>query len=57
LHRLQTYLNTGGGAYDRGEPIGIYRSGPKIEQFFLDCGLDMRVGSASRVPATTPLSG
>jgi hypothetical protein len=35
------------------EPVGIYRSGPALEQFFLDCGLDMRVGSASRVPATT----
>lgn len=35
------------------EPVGIYRSGPKIEQFFLDCGLDMRIGSSSRVPATS----
>ena len=35
------------------EPIGIYRSGPKIEQFFLDCGLDLRIGNSSRVPATT----
>ncbi|PZP20371.1 MAG: hypothetical protein DI607_00025 [Sphingomonas hengshuiensis] len=35
------------------EPIGIYRSGPKIESLFLDCGLDMRIGSSSRVPATT----
>lgn len=34
-------------------PIGIYRSGPKIEQFFLDCGIDMRIGPSSRVPATT----
>ncbi|MBN8940643.1 MAG: abortive infection family protein [Rhizobiales bacterium] len=34
-------------------PVGIYRSGPKIEQFFLDCGLDMRIGASSRVPATT----
>jgi hypothetical protein len=34
-------------------PVGIYRSGSEIEQFFLDCGLDMRVGSMSRVPATT----
>lgn len=37
---------------DMGQPVGIYRSGPKIEQFFLDCGLDMRIGSSSRVPAT-----
>jgi hypothetical protein len=33
---------TGGGDNDAGPSIGIYRSGPKIEQFFLDCGLDMR---------------
>ena len=43
----------GGGGNDTAPPIGIYRSGPKIEQFFLDCGLDMRIGSSSRVPATT----
>lgn len=42
-----------GTGQDMGPPIGIYRSGPKIEQFFLDCGLDMRVGSQSRVPTTT----
>ena len=44
---------TGGGGKDPTPPIGIYRSGPKIEQFFLDCGIDMRIGSSSRVPATT----
>ena len=42
-----------GQGIDMVPPIGIYRSGPKIEQFFLDCGLDMRIGSSSRVPATT----
>lgn len=44
---------TGGGGNDKGTPIGIYRSGPKIEQFFLDCGIDMRIGQSSRVPAAT----
>jgi hypothetical protein len=44
---------TGGAGNDSQEPLGIYRSGPKIEQLFLDCGLDMRVGASSRVPATT----
>lgn len=44
---------TGGGGNDPTPPIGIYRSGPKIEQFFLDCGVDMRIGASSRVPATT----
>lgn len=44
---------TGGGGNGSTPPIGIYRSGPKIEQFFLDCGIDMRIGSSSRLPATT----
>jgi hypothetical protein len=44
---------TGGSANDPEPPIGIYRSGPKIEQFLLDCGLDLSIGSSSRVPATT----
>mgnify|MGYP003146404208 FL=1 len=44
---------TGGASNDNSPAIGIYRSGPKIEQFFLDCGLDMRIGASSRVPATT----
>ena len=44
---------TGGGGNDTAPSVGVYRSGPKIEQFFLDCGLDLRIGSSSRVPATT----
>jgi hypothetical protein len=44
---------TGGSANDPTPPVGIYRSGPKIEQFFLDCGLDLSIGASSRVPATT----
>ena len=44
---------TGGGGNDPTPPIGVYRSGPKIEQFFLDCGVDMRIGASSRVLATT----
>jgi hypothetical protein len=44
---------TGGAGNDDSPPIGIYRSGLKIEQLFLDCGLDMRIGFNSRVPATT----
>ena len=44
---------TGGSGNDPAPPVGVYRSGPKIEQFFLDCGLDMRIGAGSRVPATT----
>ncbi|WYE95401.1 abortive infection family protein [Novacetimonas hansenii] len=44
---------TGGAGNDNASPIGIYRSGPKIEQFFLNCGLDMRIGASSRIPATT----
>jgi hypothetical protein len=45
---------TGGtGSGSSTPPIGKYRSGPAIEQFFLDCDLDFQVGSNSRVPATT----
>lgn len=43
---------TGGTGNDPAPPIGIYRSGSKIEQFFLDCGIDMRIGASSRIPAT-----
>jgi hypothetical protein len=38
---------------DRTEPIGIYRGGPKIEKFFLDCGIDMCCGTGGRLGATT----
>ena len=44
---------TGGGGNDPTPPVGIYRSGPKVEQFFLDCGIDMSIGASSRLPATT----
>lgn len=44
---------TGGSGSDLAPSIGIYRSASKIEQFLLDCGLNMRIGNASRVPATT----
>ncbi|MXP09618.1 abortive infection family protein [Pseudoblastomonas halimionae] len=43
---------SGGAGNDMAPPIGVYRSGPKIEHFFLDCGFDMRIGSQSRIPAT-----
>lgn len=43
----------GGAGNDTAPPIGIYRTGPKIEQLFLDCGIDMRIGSAGRLGATT----
>lgn len=43
---------TGGAGNANQQPIGIYRSGPKIEHFFFNCGLDMQIGSSSRVPAT-----
>ncbi|WP_210246703.1 MULTISPECIES: abortive infection family protein [unclassified Methylobacterium] len=43
---------TGGGGNDPTPPIGIYRSGPTIERFFMDCGVEMSIGNGSRVPAT-----
>ena len=49
-YRLHTI--TGGTPNDETPPVGIYRSGRKIELLFLDCGLDMSVGAGSRVPST-----
>lgn len=43
-----------GGSANSGEaPIGIYRSGPKLEQFMRTCNVDFSVGSSSRLPALT----
>jgi AcrR family transcriptional regulator len=44
---------SGGGGNDSAEPIGIYRSGSKLERFMRSCGVDMQIGSGSRVPALT----
>lgn len=44
---------TGGSANDSTPPIGLYRSGTKIAQLFLDCGIMMDIGYSSRVPAAT----
>jgi len=41
---------------DIAPPIGIYRSAPKIEQFFLDCGLDMRIFVGSARPPRAKLA-
>jgi len=42
---------SGGAGNDPTPPIGIYRSGPKIESFMRGCGVDMSVGTSSRLPA------
>ena len=45
---------TGGAGNDSTPPIGIYRSGTKIQKFFMGCGVDMSVGPMkSRTDATT----
>ena len=45
---------TGGAGNDSTPPIGIYRSGTKINSFFMGCGIDMQIGSMkSRTDATT----
>jgi len=41
---------TGGSAGDSSPPIGLYRSGPKLERFFGGLGIELRIGNASRVP-------
>jgi hypothetical protein len=41
---------SGGGGNDSEPPIGIYRSGPKIEKFMRACNVDFRL-DGSRVPS------
>lgn len=43
---------TGGSNNDTTPPIGVYRSGPKLERFFRALNLDLRIGNQSRLPAT-----
>ena len=42
---------TGGSGMGQINPIGIYRSGPKLEQFLGAAGLELHIGSNSRVPS------
>lgn len=46
---------TGGSASSQAKPVGIYRSGGVLESFFGEAGLDLRVGTQSRVPAVREL--
>lgn len=41
---------SGGGGHDPAPPIGIYRSGPKLESFMRGCGVSMSIGGGSRLP-------
>lgn len=41
---------SGGGGNSMAPPIGIYRSGPKIEAFMRACGVRLAVGQGSRLP-------
>ena len=41
---------SGGGGNDSAPPIGLYRSGPKLESYMRTCGVMMSVGNSSRVP-------
>ncbi len=41
---------SGGAANDGKEPIGIYRSGPKIERFMRNCNVDFQL-TGSRLPS------
>ncbi|HYI06549.1 MAG TPA: abortive infection family protein [Reyranella sp.] len=50
LHALANVISGGPGNGPL-KPIGIYRSGPKIESLVRDCNLDLQIGSDSRLPA------
>jgi hypothetical protein len=41
---------TGGPSGDPTPPIGVYRSGPKLERFFGGLNIELGIGNASRVP-------
>lgn len=47
-----TAVITGGSGNDPTPPTGIYRSGPKLEQFFRSANLAFRLASGSRVSST-----
>lgn len=51
LDRLTTVI-TGGSGNDPTPPVGIYRSGPKLEQFFRGANLAFRLAGGSRVSST-----
>ena len=51
LDRL-TAVITGGSGNDPTPPIGIYRSGPKLEQFFRGVNLAFRLAGGSCVSST-----
>ncbi|MFK8253267.1 abortive infection family protein [Ancylobacter terrae] len=42
---------SGGSGNDNAPPIGVYRSGPKLESFMRGCNVSMSVGNGSRLPA------
>jgi hypothetical protein len=42
---------SGGSANDGVPPVGLYRSGPKLESFMRSCNVSLRIGSRSRYPA------
>lgn len=50
IHALAEAV-TGGSASDNSNPIGLYRSGPKLERFFGALNIELRIGNGSRVPA------
>ncbi len=46
-----TEVVTGGSGTSGAKPIGVYRTGPMLEQFLGGAGIELRIGASSRVPA------
>jgi len=44
------FVISGGPGNEQTTPIGIYRSGPKLESFMRTCGVMMSIGTQSRYP-------
>lgn len=51
IEALVQAISGGAGLNNPEPPIGIYRSGPAIHGFLMECGIDPSHGSGSRLPA------
>lgn len=44
------FIISGGSQSDSTPMVGLYRSGPRLEQFMRTCNVEMKIGSGSRYP-------
>ncbi len=51
IEALVKVISGGSGSWANEEPIGIYRSGTKLESFMRACNISMKIGVQSRIPS------